>query len=63
MARKGFHQSLLNVNEIIGPAVIKANNNIRDLLKVDEFLTNLDSAINKDKLGANAPPRRRSCSC
>ena len=30
VARKGFHQSLVNVNEIIGPAVIKANNNTRD---------------------------------
>jgi len=43
-----------NVNEIIGPALIKENFDVKDQSKVDEFLIKLDGTANKTKLGANA---------
>jgi enolase len=43
-----------NVNEIIGPALIKENIDVKDQPKVDQFLINLDGTPNKSKLGANA---------
>jgi enolase len=42
------------VNEIIGPALIKENLDVKDQSKVDEFLIQLDGTANKTKLGANA---------
>lgn len=43
-----------NVNETIGPAVIKHGVDVKDQSKVDEFLNKLDGTPNKSKLGANA---------
>ena len=45
---------MANVNEVIGPALIKENIDVKDQPKVDEFLINLDGTPNKGKLGANA---------
>lgn len=43
-----------NVNEVIAPALIKENIDVKDQSKVDEFLIKLDGSQNKSKLGANA---------
>ncbi|KAK3337125.1 Enolase, C-terminal TIM barrel domain-containing protein [Cercophora scortea] len=51
---KGVLQAVKNVNEIIGPAVIKENIDVKDQSAVDEFLIKLDGTANKTKLGANA---------
>lgn len=45
---------MANVNDIIGPALIKENLDVKDQPKVDEFLNKLDGTANKGKLGANA---------
>ena len=42
------------MNEIIGPAVIKENLDVKDQAKADEFLIKLDGTTNKTNLGANA---------
>jgi hypothetical protein len=47
-------KAVANVNEIIGPALIKENIDVKDQPKVDEFLIKLDGTPNKGKLGANA---------
>lgn len=51
---KGVLTAVGNVNNIIGPELIKANIDIKDQKKVDEFLLALDGTDNKAKLGANA---------
>ncbi|KAL2136023.1 hypothetical protein VTI74DRAFT_5759 [Chaetomium olivicolor] len=51
---KGVLQAVKNVNEIIGPAIIKENIDVKDQSKVDKFLIDLDGTPNKTKLGANA---------
>jgi enolase len=51
---KGVLQAVKNVNEIIGPALIKENIDVKDQSKVDKFLIDLDGTPNKTKLGANA---------
>ena len=43
-----------NVNEIIGPAVIKENIDVKDQPTADAFINKLDGTPNKSKLGANA---------
>ena len=43
-----------NVNEVIAPAVIKENLDVKDQSAVDKFLNELDGTANKTKLGANA---------
>lgn len=43
-----------NVNETIGPALIKENIDVKDQAAVDAFLNKLDGTPNKSKLGANA---------
>ncbi|KAK4205327.1 Enolase, C-terminal TIM barrel domain-containing protein [Triangularia verruculosa] len=53
-AGKGVLQAVKNVNEVIGPALIKENIDVKDQSKVDEFLLKLDGTPNKTKLGANA---------
>ena len=53
-AGKGVTKAVANVNEIIGPALIKENIDVKDQSKVDEFLIKLDGTANKGKLGANA---------
>jgi len=42
------------VNEVIAPALIKENIDVKDQRKVDQFLIDLDGTTNKTKLGANA---------
>ncbi|RQM07317.1 hypothetical protein DH86_00001033 [Scytalidium sp. 3C] len=51
---KGVTQAVKNVNEVIGPALIKENIDVKDQSKIDEFLIQLDGTPNKGKLGANA---------
>jgi len=53
-AGKGVLKAVANVNEIIGPALIKENIDVKDQQKVDQFLIDLDGSANKGKLGANA---------
>ncbi|ODV80970.1 enolase I [Suhomyces tanzawaensis NRRL Y-17324] len=51
---KGVTKAISNVNDIIAPAFIKADLDITNQAKVDEFLNSLDGTPNKSKLGANA---------
>jgi enolase len=51
---KGVLKAVANVNDIIGPAIIKENIDVKDQPKVDEFLIKLDGTTNKTNLGANA---------
>lgn len=51
---KGVLTAVKNVNEIIGPALIKANVDVTDQGAVDKLLLSLDGTDNKSKLGANA---------
>lgn len=51
---KGVTKAVANVNDIIAPALIKENIDVKDQSKVDEFLIKLDGTANKGKLGANA---------
>lgn len=51
---KGVTKAVSNVNDIIGPALIKENIDVKDQSKVDAFLNELDGTPNKTKLGANA---------
>jgi hypothetical protein len=53
-AGKGVTKAVANVNDIIGPALIKENIDVKDQPKIDEFLIKLDGTPNKGKLGANA---------
>ena len=53
-AGKGVTKAVSNVNDIIGPALIKENIDVKDQPKVDAFLNSLDGTANKGKLGANA---------
>ena len=45
---------MTNVNDVIAPAVIQENLDVKDQSKVDDFLNKLDGTPNKTKLGANA---------
>lgn len=45
---------MANVNDVIGPALIKEGLDVKDQSKVDEFLIKLDGTTNKTNLGANA---------
>jgi len=51
---KGVLKAVKNVNEVIGPAIIKENIDVKDQSKVDDFLIKLDDTPNKTNLGANA---------
>lgn len=51
---KGVLKAVDNVNETIGPALIKENIDVKDQAAVDAFLNKLDGTPNKTKLGANA---------
>jgi len=53
-AGKGVLKAVKNVNEIIGPAIIKENIDVKDQLKLDEYLIKMDGTPNKTNLGANA---------
>ena len=50
----GVLKAVQNVNEIIGPAIIKEGISVKDQPKIDEFLIKLDGTTNKSNLGANA---------
>ncbi|KLJ12323.1 enolase [Blastomyces silverae] len=51
---KGVLNAVKNVNDVIGPAIIKENIDVKDQSKLDNFLNKLDGTPNKAKLGANA---------
>lgn len=51
---KGVLEAVKNVNEVIAPALIKENFDVKDQSKIDQFLISLDGTDNKTKLGANA---------
>ena len=51
---KGVTKAVANVNEKIGPALIKDGIDPFDQVAVDKYLINLDGTENKGKLGANA---------
>lgn len=51
---KGVLTAVSNVNNVIAPALIKANIDVTDQQAVDKFLIDLDGTDNKSKLGANA---------
>lgn len=51
---KGVLKAVANVNDVIAPALIKANIPVTDQKAIDEFMIKLDGTPNKSKLGANA---------
>ncbi|AOA63579.1 Enolase 1 [Komagataella phaffii CBS 7435] len=51
---KGVLKAVANVNDIIAPAIVKANIDVKDQEAIDAFLNKLDGTPNKGKLGANA---------
>ncbi|CDO56943.1 hypothetical protein DV495_002183 [Geotrichum candidum] len=51
---KGVLTAVSNVNDILGPALIKANIDVADQAAVDKFLLEQDGTDNKSKYGANA---------
>jgi enolase len=51
---KGVLKAVKNVNDIIAPAVIAKNLDVKDQATADKFLCTLDGTSNKGKLGANA---------
>ncbi|KAK6538289.1 hypothetical protein TWF694_011168 [Orbilia ellipsospora] len=51
---KGVLTAVKNVNEVLGPALIKEGIDETDQKAVDKFLNSLDGTKNKEKLGANA---------
>eukprot|EP00126_Sphaerothecum_destruens_P014950 Sdes_comp8847_c0_seq1m239 len=51
---KGVSKAVDNVNNIIAPALLKANLNVTDQRAIDNFMLTLDGTKNKSKLGANA---------
>ncbi|CCH60458.1 hypothetical protein TBLA_0C06650 [Henningerozyma blattae CBS 6284] len=51
---KGVLKAVANVNDVIAPALIKANVDVKDQQAIDDFMLKLDGTPNKSKLGANA---------
>ena len=51
---KGVLKAVANVNNVIAPALVKANLDVKNQKSVDDFLIALDGTPNKAKLGANA---------
>jgi len=51
---KGVLNAVANVNQVIGPAVIKQQLDPTNQQQVDQFLIKLDGSENKSKLGANS---------
>lgn len=51
---KGVLNAIRNVNEIIGPQLIKEKIDVRNQEEVDKYLIKLDNTKNKSRLGANA---------
>jgi enolase len=50
----GVFKAVANVNDVIGPELIKAGLKVTEQKAVDDFLIKLDGTPNKTKLGANA---------
>ena len=50
---QGVSKAVANVNEIVGPALIKAGIPVTSQKEIDDFLIKLDGSPNKSKLGAN----------
>ena len=51
---KGVNKAVANVNDIIGPALLKESFEVTDQKGIDEFMLKLDGTENKSKFGANA---------
>ncbi|CAB4254868.1 similar to Saccharomyces cerevisiae YHR174W ENO2 Enolase II [Maudiozyma barnettii] len=51
---KGVLKAVANVNNVIAPALIKANLDVKNQKALDDFMIALDGTPNKSKLGANA---------
>ncbi|WFD35036.1 phosphopyruvate hydratase [Malassezia cuniculi] len=51
---KGVDQAVANVNDVIGPELIKSKIPVTSQKEIDDFLIKLDGTPNKSKLGANA---------
>jgi len=51
---KSVLQAVRNVNEVIGPALLKAGLKVTDQEDIDDLMKKLDGTPNKGKLGANA---------
>ncbi|EGF81098.1 hypothetical protein BATDEDRAFT_87345 [Batrachochytrium dendrobatidis JAM81] len=51
---KSVFKAIANVNDIIAPALMKANIDVQHQEAVDQLLLTLDGTENKSKLGANA---------
>ena len=51
---KGVSKAVANVNDIIGPELIKSGITVTQQKEIDDFLIKLDGTPNKGKLGANA---------
>ncbi|KZO91248.1 phosphopyruvate hydratase [Calocera viscosa TUFC12733] len=51
---KGVSKAVANVNDVIGPALIKSGLSVRQQKEIDDFMIKLDGTPNKSKLGANA---------
>nr|AHK26792.1 enolase [Epicauta chinensis] len=51
---KSVFKAVKNVNESIGPELVKAGIEVTEQTKIDEFMLKLDGTENKSKLGANA---------
>jgi enolase len=51
---KGVEKAVANINEIIGPRLIKANYMVTEQATIDLFMKQLDRTENLSKLGANA---------
>ncbi|MDH4157841.1 MAG: phosphopyruvate hydratase [candidate division Zixibacteria bacterium] len=51
---KGVLKAVINVNETIGPALIKDSVDAFNQVELDNYLIKLDGTKNKSKLGANA---------
>ena len=49
-----MQKAVKNVNELIGPSIIKEGIDVKDQAAVDAFLNKLDNSTNKTNLGANA---------
>ncbi|RXG71042.1 Enolase [Armadillidium vulgare] len=51
---KSVFNAVKNVNDVIGPELIKSGLKVTEQTAVDEFMIKLDGTENKSKLGANA---------
>ena len=51
---QGVSKAVENVNNILGPAVVKSGIDLADQAAIDDLLIKTDGTPNKGKLGANA---------